>query len=100
MPPLFPFPPTARDADVSEPSPAANCARIKELGFITSKHVTMYGQHFKIVSDPVSEGDSVVVHATCGNDPTVRILHLPVSILVGLADQLRKHARLPWQEPS
>jgi hypothetical protein len=100
MPPLFPLPPTVPNADVSESSPAANCARIKELGYVTSKHITMYGEHFELISDPFSEGDSVAVHATCANDPTIRVLHLPVSILVGLADQFRKHRQLPRREPS
>src|ERR1700687_6062099 len=33
------------------------CARIKNLGFTTSKHIKMYGERFEILSDPFIEGD-------------------------------------------
>jgi len=50
----------------------------------------MYGERFKIVSDPFDEGDCVAVHATSGNNPEIRILLLPIAILVGLADRFLK----------
>ena len=67
--------------------PAENCARIKDLGYIASKHITMYGERFELVSDPVEEGDCIVVQVLSGNDPTIRRLQLPVSILLGLSDR-------------
>lgn len=67
--------------------PAENCTRIKDLGYVASKHITMYGERLKLVSDPVQEGDCIVVHIISGNDPTTRRLQLPVSILLGLSDR-------------
>jgi hypothetical protein len=67
-----------------------SCARIKDLGFIASIHIKMYGERFEIISDPFDEGDGVAVRATCGNDPAIRILRLPIAILVGLADRFVK----------
>jgi hypothetical protein len=64
-------------------SRSESCAKIKGLGFTASRHITMYGEQFEIVSDPFSEGDYVAVHATSGNDPNVRTLRLPIAILVG-----------------
>jgi hypothetical protein len=61
------------------------CARIKNLGFTTSKHIKMYGERFEILSDPFIEGDFIAVRAVSGHDPAIRILHLPTAILVGLA---------------
>lgn len=68
-------------------SPAENCARIKDLGYVASKHVTMYGERLELVSDPVQEGDCIVVQVISENDPTIRRLQLPVSILLGLSDR-------------
>lgn len=75
-------------------SRSENCGRIKDLGFATSKHITMYGQHFEIVSDPFSEGDCVSVRATSGDDPEIRILRLPTTILVGAKNRFLKKRAL------
>jgi hypothetical protein len=72
-------------------SPAENSARIKDLGYKTSKHIKMYGKRFEIVSDPFEEGLCTVVRARSGDDPTIRILHLPTAILIGLSDQFQKN---------
>jgi len=66
---------------------ANDCARIKELGYLTSRHIYMYGEEFEIVSDPFPDGDGVAVEAITSKDPTRRTLRLPVAILVGLRDQ-------------
>ena len=68
-------------------TPAENCARIKDLGYVASTHVTMYGERLELVSDPVQEGDCIVVQVISENDPTTRKLRLPVSILLGLSDR-------------
>jgi hypothetical protein len=72
-------------------SPAENSARIRELGFTTSKHIKMYGERFELVSDPYEEGLCTVVRVISGNDPTVRILRLPTAILVGALDRFQKN---------
>jgi len=72
-------------------SPAENCAKIRDLGFTTSKRITMYGERFQVISDPFEEGLCTVVRALSGNDPTIRILHLPTAILVGLSDRFPKN---------
>jgi hypothetical protein len=72
-------------------SPAENCARIRDLGFKISKHIIMYGEHFELVSDPFEDGGCTSVHALSGDDPTIRTLHLPTAILLGLTDRFRKH---------
>ena len=71
-----------------------NCAQIRDLGFTASMHIKLYGERFKIVSDPFDEGDGVAVHATSGNDPEIRTLQLPIAILVGLADRFLKRPSL------
>ena len=68
-------------------SPAETCARIKGLGYTASKHITIYGQHLELVSDPVEQGNCTVVQVISEGDPTIRTLRLPVSILLGLTDR-------------
>jgi hypothetical protein len=71
-------------------SSAENCARIRDLGFTTSKHIKMYGEGFELVSDPFEEGDCTAVRAINGNNPAIRVPRLPVSIILGLAHRFRK----------
>jgi hypothetical protein len=71
----------------SEAPPAGNCARIKGLGYKVAKHIKMYGERLELVSDPIEDGDYTVVQVISGNDPTIRRLRLPVSILLGLSDR-------------
>jgi hypothetical protein len=79
-------------------SASENCARIKDLGFTTSKHITMYGEHFELLSDPFVDGDYTAVRAISQNGPGIRTLRLPVAILVGLADRFRHPAKLTGHE--
>jgi hypothetical protein len=71
-------------------SAAENCARVTDLGFITSKHITMCGEHFELISNPFVDGDFTTVYVISRNDPELRELRLPVSILVGLPKLFRQ----------
>ena len=84
MPDGLPVPPEALNPH--RLSSAANCARIRELGSTTSKHIKMYGKRFELVSDAFEEGAGTAIHALRGSDRTIRTLRLPVSILIGLSD--------------
>jgi hypothetical protein len=64
-------------------TPAENCARIKELGYVVGNHVNLYGEHFKLVSDPFEDGECVAVRAVSGSNPTVRTFDLPMTLLSG-----------------
>ena len=82
------FEPTGTpEVPAADRTPAEKCARLKDLGYIASTHITMYGERFELVSDPVQEGDCIVVQVLSGKDPTIRRLQLPVSILLGLSDR-------------
>lgn len=85
------LPPTAvtgvLDLDSCDRPTTAKCARIRDLGYTSSKHIRMYGERLELVSDPVEDGDYMVVQVISANDPTKRTLRLPVSILLGLSDR-------------
>jgi hypothetical protein len=78
------------EGDRCEQSRSKRCAKIKDLGFASSRHIKMYGESFEIVSDPFSDGDGVAVRAISGADPQVRTLRLPTTILVGSGDRFLK----------
>ena len=66
-------------------SHTGDSARIKELGYTVGSHINLYGEHFELVSEPVKDGGCTVVQVVSGNDPAVRTLRLPVSLLLGAA---------------
>src|SRR5258707_4723826 len=76
----------------SGPSPSESTARIKNLGYTASKHITIYGERYQLVSDPFVDGECTSVQVISKNDPTIRTLRLPTAILVGLSDRFRKPA--------
>ena len=59
------------------------CARIKQLGYVASRHVRIYGEEFELMSDPFPQADQIAIRAQAKSDSRVRILRLPVSIVQG-----------------
>jgi hypothetical protein len=59
-----------------------------DLGYIAGKRVNLYGEAFEIASDPFIDGAFIAVRVTSEDDPTIRTIRLPLSILVGLTDLL------------
>jgi hypothetical protein len=85
------FPSTFPATRISDQPLSQSCARIMDLGYIAGKHVNLYGEHFEIASDPFVDGDWVAIRVMSENDPTIRTIRLPVSILVGLTDLLPRN---------
>lgn len=57
------------------------CARIKQLGYVASRRVRIYGEEFELLSDPFPEMDRIAIRAQAKGDSSVRILRLPVTIV-------------------
>ena len=85
------FPLTFSETTIINQPWSITCQRIMELGYVAGKHVNLYGEHFEIASDPFVDDDWVAIRIMSENDPTIRTIRLPVSILVGLTDLLPKH---------
>ena len=77
---------------VTDKPRSEDCARIKDLGYRSSRHIHMYGERFDIVSDPFPDGNGIAVVVTTAKEPTKRTLRLPTSILTGLSDLFPKVA--------
>jgi hypothetical protein len=85
------LPLTFPETTIITPPRCVTCQRIMDLGYVAGKHVSLYGEHFEIASDPFVDDDWVAIRVTSENDPTIRTIRLPVSILVGMTDLLPKH---------
>ena len=59
------------------------CARIKQLGYVASRRVRIYGEEFELLSDPFPQADQIAIRAQAKSDSRVRILRLPVTIVQG-----------------
>ena len=59
------------------------CARIKQLGYVASRRVRIYGEEFELLSDPFPQADQIAIRAKAKSDSRVRILRLPVTIVRG-----------------
>ena len=63
------------------PSISDICARVKHLGYATSKRIRLYGEEFEVVSDPFPEADGIAVQVTTKKDPSIRVLRIPATVL-------------------
>jgi hypothetical protein len=67
-------------------SSSKNCAHMRKLGYVVGKHVNLYGEKMELISDPFDDGDCVAVRAVSANDPIVRKIDLPFSLLAGFEE--------------
>ena len=63
------------------PSVSDICAHVKHLGYSTSKRIRLYGEEFKVVSDPFPEAGGIAIHVTTKRDPSIRVMRIPVTML-------------------
>lgn len=57
------------------------CIRAKELGYIRSKTIKLYGEEYEIVSDPFMKGESVALEVRKRESEGTQTLLLPSTIL-------------------
>ncbi len=81
-----------------DPLLSENCARIKRLGYTSGKHMSLYGEHIELVSEPFDDGECVAVRAKSVENPTVRTVELPVSLLSGWEDLFQHVAEVSAAE--
>jgi hypothetical protein len=99
--PIKPTPSALTDeTQASGRSAAESCARIRDLGFIASRQIKIYGERFELVSDPFEDGECTAIQVVSENDRTIRTLRLPAAILVGLSDRFRKSVKSVENESS
>jgi hypothetical protein len=57
------------------------CRKLISLGYARSNRVRLYGQEVQLVSDPFSKEGTIVVEVVGHNEPSPRIMKLPLSVL-------------------
>jgi hypothetical protein len=57
------------------------CARVKNLGYTTSKRVRLYGEEFEVVSEPFPQANGIAVHVKSRRDENIRVLQLPATVI-------------------
>jgi hypothetical protein len=80
-------------------SSSKNCAHMRKLGYVVGKHVNLYGEKMELISDPFDDGDCVAVRAVSANDPIVRKIDLPFSLLAGFEELFLEPADPTASEP-
>ena len=63
------------------PPDAETCARVKRLGYGANHRVRLYGEEFEVISDPFPDAGGCAVSARSTKDQTVRVVHLPATVL-------------------
>jgi hypothetical protein len=58
-----------------------DCARIRSLGYVASRHIRIYGKDYELLSDPFPQSDRVMICAKAKEDSSVRVIGLPVTIM-------------------
>jgi hypothetical protein len=69
------------EAGIPESSVVEICARVKHLGYTTSRQVRLYGEEFEVVSEPFPEANGIAVRVKSRKNPNVRVLRLPSTIV-------------------
>jgi hypothetical protein len=57
------------------------CANVKNLGYVPSAKVRLYGEEFEVLSDPFPEAGGIAVHVKATKDSRFCVLQLPATIL-------------------
>jgi hypothetical protein len=63
------------------PSDSEICTHVKHLGYAFSKVVRLYGEEYEVVSDPFADAEGIAVHVITKEDPRIRILRIPETVL-------------------
>jgi hypothetical protein len=64
------------------------CARLRELGYASQRHLRLYGEDFHLVSNPIPDGDGFAVEGIVGASGTVRHIRIPLSVVHTLRQEL------------
>jgi hypothetical protein len=75
--------------NIESPSVLEICARVKNLGYTTSRRVRLYGEEFEVVSEPFPEANGIAVQVKSRRNPKVRVLHLPATVIHGIKRGLK-----------
>jgi hypothetical protein len=65
--------------------------RLQELGFAREQRIKLYGEEFRLVSDPVPDGEGFAVEGVTGATSNIRRMRIPLSPITTVRKELARH---------
>jgi hypothetical protein len=72
----------------------AICKRLRDLGYASKRHIRLYGEEFRLVSDPIPDGDGFAIEGIASRSASSRHISIPLSIVHMLRQELTLETRL------
>ena len=66
------------------------CAKLQRLGYAREKHIKLYGEEFRLVSNPVPDGDGFAVEGVTCTSGNIRRMRIPLSLIYTLKKELAR----------
>ena len=66
------------------------CAKLQRLGYAREKHIKLYGEKFRLVSNPVPDGDGFAVEGVTCTSGNIRRMRIPLSLIYTLKKELAR----------
>lgn len=70
------------------------CERLREFGYATEHRIRLYGEEFRLVSDPMPDGDGFAIKGIARRSGSSRYIGIPLSIVHMLRKELTLDTRL------
>jgi len=64
------------------------CEKLKKLGYARQHKIRLYGEEFRLTSDPVSDGDGFAVEGIARRSGRSRHIRIPLSVVHTLRQEL------------
>lgn len=64
------------------------CAKLQRLGYAREQHIKLYGEEFRLVSNPVPDGDGFAVDGVSRTSGHIRRMRIPLSLIHTLRKEL------------
>jgi hypothetical protein len=64
------------------------CDRLRKLGFARERRIRLYGEEFRLVSNPTPDGDGFAVDGIARGSDDQRRIRVPLSLVVTIRHEL------------
>jgi hypothetical protein len=64
------------------------CERLKKFGYVQERHMRLYGEEFRLVSNPFPDGDGFAVEGIARASGNLRRMRIPLSLVQTLRREL------------
>jgi len=64
------------------------CEKLRKLGFAQNRHMRLYGEEFRLVSNPIQDGEGFSIEGIARGSGDLRRIHIPLSLVVTIRREL------------